>query len=112
MLARLPDNLSFNDGASLAHGGVTAAGLVRHWPLEQGSTAVVWGAAGSVGLLLVASLAERGGRALGIARGARGEGGRAGGRALVVYRQTGDVGQGDPGGADGRRGCPDFAPVG
>jgi NADPH2:quinone reductase len=66
MLARLPDSLSFEDGASLAHGGVTAAGLVRHWPLERGSTAVVWGAAGSVGLLLVASLAERGVRVIGI----------------------------------------------
>src|SRR5712692_9715941 len=53
MLARLPERLSFEEGASLAHGGVTAAGLVRHWPLEPGSSAVVWGAAGAVGLLLV-----------------------------------------------------------
>ena len=45
MLAPLPGSLSFEDGASLAHGAVTAAGLVRHCPLDEGSTAVVWGAA-------------------------------------------------------------------
>src|SRR5258707_4104233 len=54
MLARLPDNLSFNDGASLAHGGVTASGHVRNFPLEKRYTAVVWGADGLDGLLPVA----------------------------------------------------------
>ena len=94
MLARLPDNLSFEDGASLAHGGVTAAGLARHWPLERGSTAVVWGAAGSVGLLLVASLAERGVKVIGIASGPRTERVRAAGATLVIDWSTEDVGQG------------------
>ena len=112
MLARLPDNLSFEDGASLAHGGVTAAGLVRHWPLGRGSTAVVWGAAGSVGLLLVASLAERGVRVIGIASGARVERVRAAGAALVIDRSTEDVGQGVRRATDVRGVSAVFDPVG
>jgi NADPH:quinone reductase len=112
MLARLADNLSFEDGASLAHGGVTAAGLVRHWPLERGSTAVVWGAAGSVGLLLVASLAERGVRVIGIATGARVERVRAAGAALVIDRSTEDVGQEVRKATDGRGVSAVFDPVG
>jgi len=112
MLARLPDDLSFEDGASLAHGGVTAAGLVRHWPLERGSTAVVWGAAGSVGLLLVASLAERGVRVIGIASGARVERARAAGAALVIDRSIEDVGQVVRRATDGRGVSAVFDPVG
>ena len=72
MLATLPDPLGFEDGASVAHGALTACGLVRHWPLPSGSTAVVWGAAGAVGLPLVALLTERGVNVIGIASGARG----------------------------------------
>jgi NADPH:quinone reductase len=112
MLARLPDNVSFEDGASLAHGGVTAAGLVRHWPLQRGSTAVVWGAAGSVGLLLVASLAERGVTVIGIASGARVERVRAAGAALVIDRSTEDVGQWVRTATDGRGVSAIFDPVG
>jgi NADPH2:quinone reductase len=91
MLARLPDELSFEDGASLAHAGVTAAGLVRHWPLEPGASAVVWGAAGAVGLLLVAYLAERGVRVIGIASGARIDAVCAAGATHVVDRASEDV---------------------
>jgi NADPH2:quinone reductase len=112
MLARLPDNLSFEDGASLAHAGLTAAGLVRHWPLERGSTSVVWGAAGSVGLLLVASLAERGVRVIGIASGARVERARAAGAALVIDRSSEDVGQAVRSATDGRGVSAVFDPVG
>lgn len=112
MLARLPDNLSFEDGASLAHGGVTAAGLVRHWPLERGSSAVVWGAAGSVGLLLVASLAERGVRVIGVASGCRVETARAAGAALVIDRSSEDVGQAVRSATHGRGVSAVFDPVG
>jgi len=112
MLAHLPDNLSFEDGASLAHGGVTAAGLVRHWPLERGSTAVVWGAAGSVGLLLVALLAERGVSVIGIASGARVERVRAAGAAFVIDRSTEDIGQAVRKATDGRGAAAVFDPVG
>ncbi len=112
LLAGLPDDLSFADGASLAHGGVTAAGLVRHWPLARGSTAIVWGAAGSVGLLLVASLAERGVKVIGIASGARVERVRAAGAALAIDRSTEDIGQGVRVATDGRGASAVFDPVG
>jgi NADPH:quinone reductase len=112
MLARLPDDLSFSDGASLAHGGVTAAGLVRHWPLARGSTAVVWGAAGSVGLLLVAFLAERGVSVIGIASGARIERVRAAGASLVIDRSTEDIGQAVRVATDGPGAAAVFDPVG
>lgn len=112
MLARLPENLSFEDGASLAHGGITAAGLVRHWPLMQGSIAVVWGAAGSVGLLLVASLAARGVRVVGIASGARVGRAHAAGAELVVDRLREDVGQAVRSATDGRGVAAVFDPVG
>src|SRR5215471_4530162 len=35
MLARLPEGLSVEAGASLAHAGVTAAGLIRHCPIGE-----------------------------------------------------------------------------
>jgi NADPH2:quinone reductase len=112
MLARLPDILSFEDGASLPHAGVTAAGLVRHWPLEPGTTGMVWGAGGSVGLLLVASLAARGVRVIGIATGARVERARAAGAALVIDRSSEDVGQAVRSATDGRGVSAIFDPVG
>jgi NADPH2:quinone reductase len=91
MLAILPDAVSFEAGASLAHAGVTAGGLVRHCPLPEGSTAAVWGAAGAVGRLLVAYLADRGVRVIGIASGARVEAVRRAGAEYVVDRTVDDV---------------------
>jgi len=112
MLARLPERLSFEEGASLAHGGVTAAGLVRHWPLEPGSSAVVWGAAGAVGLLLVAFLAERGVNVIGIASGKRVDAVRAAGATHVVDRTGADVGDAVRAVTDGRGVSAVFDPVG
>lgn len=91
MLAPLPDDVSFESGASLAHAAVTAGGLVRHCPLSAGSSAVVWGAAGSVGRVLVASLANRGVRVVGIASGTRVEAALAAGAAHVIDRAAEDV---------------------
>lgn len=91
MLAELPDALSVEAGACLAHAGVTAAGLIRHCPVAQGQSAVVWGAAGAVGRVLVALLAARGVSVIGIASGARTNAARAAGAAHVVDRSTGDV---------------------
>ncbi len=65
MLVPIPDGLSFEDGACLAVAGLTAGGLARVWPLE-GHAAVVWGAAGAVGRMLVAILADRRVEAIGI----------------------------------------------
>ncbi len=91
MLAALPDGLSVEAGASLAHAGVTAAGLVRHCPIADGQSAVVWGAAGAVGRLLVALLAARGVSVIGIASGARTNAARAAGAGHVVDRSSVDV---------------------
>jgi len=91
MLAAIPEGLSIEAGASLAHAGITAAGLVRHCPLAEGQYAVVWGAAGAVGRVLVASLAARGATVIGIASGARTDAARAAGAAHVVDRSAADV---------------------
>jgi NADPH:quinone reductase len=85
MLATIPDGLTFEQGASLAHAGITAQLLSRVWPLDQ-STAVVWGAAGSVGRMLVAILADRGVQVIGIASGSRIETVKRAGAALAVDR--------------------------
>lgn len=90
MLAAMPDDLSFEQGASLAHAGITAQLLSRAWPLDQ-STAVVWGAAGSVGRMLVAILADRGVQVIGIANGSRVEAVKRAGAAHAVDRALGDV---------------------
>jgi NADPH2:quinone reductase len=91
MLAHLPETLSVEAGASLAHAGVTAAGLIRHYPIAEGRSAVVWGAAGAVGRLLVALLADRGASVIGIATGARTAAAHAAGAVHVVDRSTADV---------------------
>jgi NADPH:quinone reductase len=90
MLVPLPDALSFEDGACLPVAGLTAGGLVRVWPLK-GCAAVVWGAAGAVGRMLVALLADRGVEVIGIASGKRVDGVRAAGAAHVIDRTTEDV---------------------
>jgi NADPH:quinone reductase len=112
MLALLPDEFSYQDGASLAHAGVTAAGLVRHWPLEPGASAVVWGAAGTVGLVLVAYLSERGVRVIGIATGERVHAVRAAGATEVVDRANADINEAVRAATGGRGASAVFDPVG
>jgi NADPH:quinone reductase len=90
MLSPIPDDLTFEDGASLAVAGLTAGGLARVWPLK-GRSAVVWGAAGAVGRMLVALLADSGVEVIGIASGERVDGVRAAGASHVVDRSTDDV---------------------
>jgi NADPH:quinone reductase len=90
MLVPIPDGLSFEDGACLAVAGLTAGGLVRVWPLE-GRAAVVWGAAGAVGRMLVATLANQGIDVIGIASGKRMDAVRAAGANHVIDRTTEDV---------------------
>lgn len=91
MLAPLPDAIGVEAGASVAHAAVTAAGLVRHCPLAEGESAVVWGAAGAVGRVLVALLAARGVSVIGIASGARMNAAGAAGAAHVVDRSSADI---------------------
>jgi NADPH2:quinone reductase len=90
LLVPIPGDLSFEDAACLAVAGLTAGGLARVWPL-QGRTAVVWGAAGAVGRMLVAILAGQGTDVIGIASGARVEDVRAAGAACTIDRSSQDV---------------------
>jgi NADPH:quinone reductase len=90
MLAPIPDPLSLEDGACLAHAGITATLLARVWPVD-GSAVVVWGAAGAVGRILVATLAGRGVQVIGIASGRRVDDVKAVGAAHVVDRSREDV---------------------
>jgi len=89
MLAPIPDGIGFEQGASLPVAGLTANGLARVWP--QGRSAAVWAAAGAVGRLLVAILADRGVDVIGIASGNRVGCVRAAGANHVIDRNAGDV---------------------
>jgi NADPH2:quinone reductase len=111
MLAPLPDGLSFEDGASLAVAGLTAGGLARVWPLK-GRSAVVWGAAGAVGRMLVATLADRGADIIGIASGMRVDAVRAAGANHVIDRATEDVRDAVRSYTEGRGVAAVFDPIG
>jgi len=87
MLAPIPPGLNFEDGASVAVAGLTAGGLARVWPLA-GRSAVVWGAAGAVGRMLVAILADGGADVIGIACGSRVDCVRAAGANHVIDRNS------------------------
>jgi len=90
MLVPIPDGLSFEDGACLAVAGLTAGGLARVWPLE-GRSAVVWGAAGAVGRMLVTIPADRGVHVIGIATGKRVDVVRGAGAAHAIDRVAENV---------------------
>jgi NADPH2:quinone reductase len=90
MLVQVPDELSFESAAAICVASLTAAGLARVWPLD-GRAAVVWGAAGAVGRMLVAILAERGVTVIGIASGDRAEGVLKAGAAYAIDRTKNDV---------------------
>jgi NADPH2:quinone reductase len=66
-LIQLPDDLTFEDAAAVLLQGLTAHYLVRDsHPLRAGDTALVYAAAGGVGLLLVQMIARLGGSAIGL----------------------------------------------
>jgi NADPH:quinone reductase len=111
MLVPIPENLSFEDGACLAVAALTAGGLSRVWPLA-GRRAVVWGAAGAVGRMLVAILAERGAEVIGVASGSRVEDARAAGAQHVVDRANQDVRDSVRGYTGGRGAAAVFDPIG
>jgi len=63
--ARLPDEVSFEQGAALLEQGLTAHYLATStWPLKPGDTALVHAAAGGVGQLLVQMAKQRGARVI------------------------------------------------
>ena len=111
MLSPIPDALSFENAACLAVAGLTAGGLARVWPLE-GKDAVVWGAAGAVGRMLVAMLAERHANVIGIASGNRIDAVRAAGAAHVIDRAVDDVVESVRAFTHGRGAAAVFDPIG
>lgn len=111
MLVPLPPGLSFEDGGCLPVAALTAGGLSRVWPL-QGGSAVVWGAAGAVGRMLVAMLAGQQAEVIGIASGNRLPAARAAGAAHVIDRAAGDVCAAVRGLTSGRGVAAVFDPIG
>ena len=111
MLVPLPEDLSFEDGACLAVAALTAGGLARVWPLK-GREAVVWGAAGAVGRMLVATLASQQVNVIGIASGSRVEAVRAAGAIHVIDRAVEDVREAVHGYTGGRGAAAVFDPIG
>jgi NADPH2:quinone reductase len=80
--------------------------------MAGGQSAVVWGAAGSVGRLLVAFLAARGVSVIGIASGVRTKAARAAGAAHVVDRSIADLVEDVRRHTGGRGAAAVFDPVG
>jgi NADPH:quinone reductase len=111
MLVPIPEGLSFEDGACLAVAGLTADGLARVWPLK-GREAVVWGAAGAVGRMLVAILAGQQVKVIGIASGKRTDAVRAAGAIHVIDRAVEDVREAVHGYTGGRGVAAVFDPIG
>jgi NADPH:quinone reductase len=111
MLVPIPDALSFEDAACLPVAGLTAGGLARVWPLK-GREAVVWGAAGAVGRMLVAILADRQVNVIGIASGKRVDAVRAAGAAHAIDRTVDDIGESVRAFTGGRGVAAVFDPVG
>ena len=111
MFVPFPEGLSFEDGASLPVASLTAGGLARVWPL-RGHAAVVWGAAGAVGRILVAILADQGVDVIGIATGRRVDGVRAAGANYAIDRANTDVSEAVRTYTGGRGAAAVFDPIG
>jgi NADPH2:quinone reductase len=111
MLVPIPEGINFEDGACLPVAALTAAGLARVWPLK-GREAVVWGAAGSVGRMLVAILAGQQVEVIGIASGKRADAVRAAGAIHVIDRAVEDVREAVHGYTGGRGVAAVFDPIG
>jgi len=90
LLAPIPDELGFEEAACIPAAGLTAGGLARVWPVA-GRSAAVWGAAGGVGRMLTAILAEQGVDVIGIASGGRIQDVRAIGARLAIDRTIEDA---------------------
>jgi NADPH2:quinone reductase len=111
MLVPIPNGLGFEDAACLAVAGLTAGGLARVWPL-QGREAVVWGAAGAVGRMLVAILADQQVKVIGVASGKRVDAVRAAGATHVIDRAVDDVREAVHAYTGGRGAAAVFDPIG
>lgn len=67
MIARLPDGVSFEDGAVLPYGGTTALALLDAAGLRAGERILVVGASGSIGMAAVQIARAWGARVVGVA---------------------------------------------
>jgi NADPH2:quinone reductase len=112
MVVAIPGNVTVEQAACVAVAGLTAGGLARVWPLQKGSTAVVWGAAGAVGRMLVALLADHGVNVIAVASGNRVDALRAAGAAYVIDRSTEDVRDAVRAHTNGRGADAVFDPIG
>lgn len=85
-LVKLPDGLSFQDGAAVMLQGMTAHYLATAtFPLQQGDTCLVHAAAGGVGLLLCQVARMRGATVIGtVSTGPKAEEARAAGADHVI----------------------------
>jgi NADPH:quinone reductase len=111
MLVPIPEGLSFQDAACLAVAGLTAGGLARVWPLK-GREAVVWGAAGAVGRMLVAILASQQVKVIAIASGKRVDAARAAGAIHAIDRAVDNVREAVHAYTSGRGVAAVFDPIG
>ncbi|RII20739.1 Quinone oxidoreductase 1 [Streptomyces sp. YIM 130001] len=90
VLVPVPPGLTAEQAAAIPSAGAASQLLADVWPL-RGRHAVVRGAAGPVGRLLVAVLAEAGAEVIGIAAGDRTAAVTAAGAVLGIDRTTQDV---------------------
>lgn len=95
-LARIPDNVPFEQAAALPVGGMTALYLLRQGGLQAGQEALVYGASGSVGTYGVQIARQAGARVTGVCSTRNVELVRSlGAEAVIDYTQE-DVAAGGP----------------
>lgn len=95
-VARKPDNLSFEEAASLPFGGATALHYLRKARVKAGDTVLVIGASGSVGTALVQLAAHFGADVTGVTSTANlGLVASLGARKVIDYTQEDAIGGGE-----------------
>jgi NADPH:quinone reductase-like Zn-dependent oxidoreductase len=72
-MARLPENLSYEDAVALCFGGATALTFFRLGKLASGETILINGASGAVGTMAVQLAKHRGAEVTGVCSGANAE---------------------------------------
>lgn len=95
-VARKPDNLSFEEAASLPFGGATALHYLRKARVKAGDTVLVIGASGSVGTALVQLAAHFGADVTGVTSNSNlGLVASLGARKVIDYTQEDTIGGGE-----------------
>ena len=89
-LVRKPENLSFEEAASLCFGGTAALHFLCRADLAPGARILVLGAAGAVGSAMVQLARRRGAVVTAVTRGANHDLVRSRGAAVAIDREAGD----------------------